>query len=303
MRGGAPPTTLRARTQRGEVLRVGVVNGGWPRLRAFVLGSASDADLASATGGGVAPLNPTDPFALAMAAEADPAGHVLVVGFAGQEQTVRTLASLAVARWPELRVAWRVTPLGALAAATAAAVAVRAELSPAVAVHYFDSVLGGMWSAAWLPSVSRLHDPAPSLGQHLRSWVPGGSGYLVVHGPATAVLALRSAKTELVVGSSVPSGARYLLLVGGDAPPGVTERVAQLTGTPRVRPVANLVDSRERYGVAQAVEYARLLVPEEAEPERRVVLSGECPACSLPQATSTCPFCHATVRMASRGAT
>ena len=31
------------------------------------------------------------------------------------------------------------------------------------------------WSGAWTPTVARLEDPVPSLGQHLRSWMPSGA--------------------------------------------------------------------------------------------------------------------------------
>lgn len=270
------------------------------KLRSFVLSNARDQDMAAATGGGVSPLWPSDPLALATAAEADPTGHVLVVGTPNQQQTIRTLASVAVARWPELRVAWGTAPVAALALANAAGMAARVGLSAALAVRYFDTLLSRTWSGVWVRSVAGLHEPAPTLRQHLRSWLPGGAGYLVIHRPASTVVAIGSVKGAKVMRSSLPP-VREVLLVGGDAPPGVTDRVAEMAGTGTVRSVPTVVDAGQ-YGVAQAVEYVALPAPDATISELALPSGAECPACSLPLATPACPFCHATARMAAKGA-
>lgn len=265
------------------------MTGGGHWFRAFVLTTASYDVVAGATGGGVEPLDPHDPLALT-AAVTGSGGHVLVVGTAVQEQDVRTLASFAAARWPTLPVAWRTAPVAALAVANAAAVAARSGLAPSLAVHCFDLVLQRIWSAAYVSSVAGLQDPAPSLGQHLRSWLPGGEGFFVVHGPRPMVLPVGSTKDR---GQPVDVGLRRLLLVAGKASPQTTGAAATLARASGVREVGQIVDPRRQYGVARAVEYVGLPI---ADDGAYMVpgITGECPSCSLPLATPACPFCHAT---------
>lgn len=258
-------------------------------FRAFVLTTASYDVVAAATGGGVEPLDPDDPLALA-GAVTGPGGHVLVVGSATQEQSVRTLAAFAAARWPTLPVAWRVAPVAALAVANAAAVAARSGLAPSLAVRCFDLVLERTWSAAWVSSVAGLHHPSPTLGQHLRSWLPGGAGFLVVHHPRPMVMAAGAPAGASV---SMDDRLRRFLLVAGTPARQTTDAVAAATGAVGVREVGQIVDARRQYGVSRAVEYVGLPVPDDVAslvPD----VSGQCPSCSLPLATPACPFCHAT---------
>lgn len=264
------------------------LTGGGHWFRAFVLTKASYDVVAGATGGGVEPLDPDDPLALA-AAVSESSGHVLVVGTAVQEQSVRMLASFAVARWPALPVAWRTAPVAALAVANAAAVAARSGLPPSLAVHCFDLALQRIWSAASVSSVAGLQHPSPSLGQHLRSWIPGGEGFLVVHGPRPTVLAVQSAREQ---GVPMNDGLRRLLLVSGRASNKTVDAATTLAGTSGVREVGQIVDPRRQYGSNRVVECVGLPTSDDAATSVPPVI-GECPSCSLPLATPACPFCHA----------
>lgn len=262
------------------------------KLQAFVLSTASAADLAAATGGGVSPLPPARPLALAEAvAYGPPSGPVLVVGTKAQEQLVRTQATFAVARWPELRVAWRAVPMTALAVANAAAVAARSALAPTLAVRSFDLVLERMWSGAWVRSVAGLHEPAPGLGQHLRSWLPG-RGYLVVHRPRPRIVAVAGAVQDQGL---LPVEGGSLLLVGAAGAPRVTATVMAMAGTSALRNVPAIVDAKRQYGTDQAIEFAGVQVVLD---EPALVATGECPSCYSPLATRICPFCHAAARLA-----
>ena len=263
-------------------------SGGDYGLRAFVLSPASGPAVTAAVGDGVVPLPPENPFALSEGAVPGPgAGPVLIAGTESQEYEVRRHATLATARWPELQVAWRAVPAAVLAVANGAAMAARSGLEPGLAVRYFDLVLERTWSGAWVRSVARLSGPVPTLGQHLRSWLPG-AGFLMLHPPRSKVLSV----TDLAgVAAPVPSERRSMLLVGGAPPQRVTTSVMAMAGATAHHTVAAVADAERQYGTRHAVELVGApfrLADGALQP------TGECPSCSLRLATPGCPFCHAT---------
>ena len=259
---------------------------GGDRLQAFVLTTAPAVDLAAATGGDVVALAPGNPLALVESvALGHPGGPVLVVGTKGQEALVRTQATFAAARWPDLQVAWRAVPMTALALANAAAGAARSALSPTLAVRSFDLTVERAWSCVWLRSVAGLQEPSPGIGQHLRSWFPG-PGFLIVHRPRPRIVPVPRVTQE----PPVAVDARSVLLVGAVSAPQVTASVMAMAGTAAMRNVPSIVDAKARYGTDHAVEFAGVaLVDHELAPP----VTGECRSCSLPLATAVCPFCHA----------
>jgi hypothetical protein len=255
-------------------------------LRTFVLSAARAADVDAATGGGVVALAPGNRFALADALAAGPvAAPVLITGTRAQEQAIRTMATFAVARWPESRVAWRTAPVAVLAVANAAALAARSGLVPSLALHLFDLLIERTWSCAWVRSVAGLPAPSPTLGQHLRSWLPR-AGFVVLHQPRAQVVAVSGIDPVPIA----ISDRRTMLLVGGDAPPEVVDKVAAMAGASTYQKVPAIADGKLHYGTANAAE----LVGSPIVPEDRALLpTGECSSCSMPLATLACPFCHA----------
>lgn len=159
------------------------------------------------------------------------------------------------------------------------------DLSPAQAVAALDDVASATWSGAWVPSVAGLDDPSPSLGQHLRSWLPGGHGFLIVHHPHPRVRVVRADAAEELV----EAGLRPVLVVAGEGAPVVALEQAQRAASARSRSaVRSLPDARARYGIAAAVELAALPGDLPTAPAGE----GTCGGCGLPQTTVTCPFCH-----------
>jgi hypothetical protein len=135
-----------------------------------------------------------------------------------------------------------------------------------------------------MPRVGRLSSPAPSLRQHLRSWLPGGRGFLAVHVPGNLVL---SAGRLTPLGRT---GERGPLVVSGRLPDGVRRDVMSATCAQQVVEVERVVAPRRRYGSDRAVELVavRADVPSLLGARR----AGSCAVCELRHDGPTCPFCH-----------
>lgn len=162
------------------------------------------------------------------------------------------------------------------------------DLSAAVAVDLLDRLASATLSAAWLGSVASLVDPAPSVGQHVRSLRPGGAGFVVVHAPAQAVHPARS--VPATVGRDA-GPERRVLLVSGQAPDAAVAEVARLAGTREVRAVDPETVLRVRYGTERGAEFAALPDGVRGLPADAAALL-PCPTCRLPLPHEICPFCH-----------
>ncbi|ADG75459.1 hypothetical protein Cfla_2571 [Cellulomonas flavigena DSM 20109] len=213
------------------------------------------------------------------------AAHVLLLGESRHESLVRRQAALACdAGYP---VAWRTSHHGPVALLLVAAQVAAAGVDAGIAVVLADRLLEQTWSGAWTPSVARLEHPQVAVGQHLRSWLPGGAGYVVTFsGPLPEVRAVgRAAAAEPVL----PRGEVYG--AGVDRLPDVARRdvltTAGATGTVDLPALA--LDTRGRVGSDSAVELAALPV------EQRMELPpahGRCGGCDALLFLPTCPFCH-----------
>jgi hypothetical protein len=213
-------------------------------------------------------------------------GPVLVLGERRFEREVGREAALLADRL-DVGVARRLLPHGPLAVRYLAETAAENwVLGAAVAVELLDRAAAGTFSAAWMPRVGSLSSPAPSLGQHLRSWLPGGRGFLAVHVPGDRVHAVTQLDHVLA-----PEG-RGPLLVGGDLPDHVRDAVLAGTGCQAAYEVAAVVAPRARYGSDRAVELVALpadvpsLLARHAE-------GSSCAVCGLSHSGPSCPFCHA----------
>jgi hypothetical protein len=241
--------------------------------------SSGAAELGRAT---VLPLD--GPAALADHLPHLPEGPVVVAAPAPLGEAARTAVTVAAGRWPGRPLANLVSahaPLAVLAALTAA----RHVTDDAARGHALVTrLLERTWSGAHLTSVSRLTEPAPSLLQHARSWLPGGR-FLVRQHPAPAVL-------DIDTEDAVPAqpGRRDLLVAGTDSTDGDVIDLLRTRSRPAtVRPVPLPGTWTSVYGRDDATQLA--LVPSEAA-ALLPPSSHPCGQCGLALATASCPFCH-----------
>jgi len=212
--------------------------------------------------------------------------HVVIVA----ERRDETLALRHAAVLADLgrHVAVRTLPHGPAAVLLLALEAARLRADPGVVVGWLDAAAARTWSGAWTPSVSRLDDPAPSLGQHLASYTPGGRGFVVnlagAHGPA------------VVRGGAVPEplapGLRPVLhlTVDGlgaeqtaDLLKAASARQAEVLPFPAGAPA-------DRFGNARAVEGVAL--PASPRSLMPTTAYGDCTVCGAALVAAFCPFCH-----------
>lgn len=226
----------------------------------------------------------------------DPPTHVLVVGELRHAALLGRASSMvsAVTAWP---VATRALPHGPLAVRRLAAHASSLDLPPTHVVAAFDATAQGTFSAGWVPSVARLTAPAPSVRQHLRSWLPGGSGFLVEHAPEVRVTAVSATLPPDPVADDAargaPAVARSVLAVSSTGLPDAALRLAQhLAGTREWVGVPPLEGSADRYGTPAAVELVALPAASPRLPEVGSLPS--CRVCGLPVLQPACPFCRSS---------
>lgn len=149
-----------------------------------------------------------------------------------------------------------------------------------------DHLRQRVWSAAWLPSVSKLRSPAPSVLQHARSILPG-SGFLAIHGGRGRVI--NASRRPLTGIEPLPD--HVLLHSPPEAPdwvlPAVTTAVSP-SSTSEVRAVREPVDT---FGRTDVVEFVAIPADfhEASLPVAAAVAT--CAACGVQHARSACPFC------------
>ncbi|MBR7742630.1 hypothetical protein KC207_04930 [Phycicoccus sp. BSK3Z-2] len=135
-------------------------------------------------------------------------------------------------------------------------------------------------SGAWLRRVTRLDDPSPSFGQHLRSIFPWGPRFVARCGPDGRVVKAEPAGFD-------GSGTGRLVVGAPEGSPGVDRLVAWFGSDAVVHVPPVVADVRGVYG-NPGVEFA---VVDEflAAPGPR---TARCPVCREPMHADTCPFCH-----------
>lgn len=189
----------------------------------------------------------------------------------------------------------RVTPLlepvdgSPLAVAAVAALVDDAEgtRDPAHQLAVLDFVREHLWSAVWLPSVTKVTHPQPSLGQHVRSWL-GGPGFLAVHGRSARVLPCRDTAIPAVDGAPA---AGVLMTADTGAPEWVVPSAARALQVSRQMHYPSWRDPRDAFGVASCAEL--LVVPADLDDPGTVPTeAAECLGCGNRHARPVCPYCR-----------
>ena len=227
-----------------------------------------------------------EPIAVVDAIGSSAARYVVVAAQRAHAEPLTAAVAIAAGRFPEVRIATMLSDHAPLAIFSTLLVARGITPEPARGVALVRSLLANCWSGAWTGSVARLAHPAPGLGQHLRSLLPG-EGFLVRNQPSPAVLGRLGPADVPPVGLD-----RVLLMQEGAVPPAFARRLAELPGVTGTRHVTVPGAWTSVYGTDRVGQVA--LVP--ADPHQMLPATGhDCPACQLPQSEAVCPFCHVVV--------
>jgi hypothetical protein len=149
-----------------------------------------------------------------------------------------------------------------------------------------------MWAAVWLPSVAKVESPAPSITQHLRSWLPG-SGFILEYGRNPRVL---TAERPPLPALDAPAGLQVVHAAGG-TPPWLLPALAEVLRPSAQIEAASWRAPQDAYGTEAAAEFVALppdpisLLPEVSRTHQFV----ECDGCGLRHAARVCPFCAMAV--------
>ena len=145
---------------------------------------------------------------------------------------------------------------------------------------------------AWLPSVTKLEKPQPTMRQHLSSWF-GGEGFLAVRGEPGWVTKLPIQRWE--PGWRLPRPAAsdggnedYTCAAAGELPEPAIGALFQMGLTSRPQRRDPFGDAASVWGSPRAVEF--VITP--AGPPELGQPSGACKVCVEPVWGTTCPFCR-----------
>jgi hypothetical protein len=248
-----------------------------------VRGTPSDHDAVAA----VDVVDVTAPHVLAVALE-DAAAPVVVAGHPIDATAARTACSLLVAHRPDVPVTLWLTAHTTGATLAALRLARAATDDAGHGMRILADTLNRTWSAVVLDSVARLEHPNPTLGQHLRSWLPG-TRFVVRQGPRPRAVAA-SAVTSLLEG--VPRAEHDLLVDAGATDDPVTRAVVTAVAPERTLPLGiPVTDTARRYGRRERFELSLLPRPgiwSVPGPATR------CPGCGLSVPGQVCVFCRTT---------
>jgi hypothetical protein len=149
-----------------------------------------------------------------------------------------------------------------------------------------------MWAAVWLPSVAKVESPAPSLTQHLRSWLPG-SGFILEYGRNARV---HTAERLPLPALDAAAGLQLVHATGG-APAWLLAALVEALRPSSQIQAASWRAPEDAYGTETAAEFVALppdpisLLPEVTRTHQFV----ECDGCGLRHAARVCPFCAMAV--------
>lgn len=219
------------------------------------------------------------------------ATHVLLIGERRHEAQVRRHAALLTDRGTA--VAWCLLPHGPAALVLLALQVAGVRLDAGALPSLLGDLAESTWSGAWTPSVARLADPAPSLGQHMRSLLPSGGGFVVT-------LAGDAGPGVVPVGSAAQAAvmSRHALYrAGGEVPPPALDHLHRVTGTTDTVELPGLRLDPDRFGAPRAVELVALPHSHDV-PLPRTEDAERCTICAAAVLDAFCPYCH--VRPAGR---
>lgn len=218
-----------------------------------------------------------DAVALSRWANGSPATHVVVLTRPDTSAQARLQATVAAGQHPHIAFSVLEREVSLLALAACGMTALESPVDSTEVVAQLQSMLATTDSGVWLRRVNKLRSPQPRFGQHLRSMLPGGRGYVATMGPESRVVSSTKAAEAV---SAHPGH-----LVSEDTEETMAGEVltAVFGGVPNTLP--SVGSTAARYG-SPGVEYARL--------GRDGALDAHvCPVCSLTVAGSICPFCRA----------
>jgi len=153
--------------------------------------------------------------------------------------------------------------------------------------------LGSMTWGAWLPSVAKLTTPAPTLRQHVHSWLRDRAGFLAVHGEPgwVAKLPVAQLAPDRQLPRVPPRGvvaAAYDCHAFGELPEVAVATLFSMGLTSRPVRREATADPTPLWGSAKAVEFV-VAWPGAAELSDS---SGRCPICGEPVWATHCAFCR-----------
>lgn len=208
--------------------------------------------------------------------------HALVLGTTKDERAVRAHAALAGDQG--LASSWRTTALGPLGLLLTARQALSSAPGIGALPAAFDAVTRDTWAAVWLPTVTRLADPAPSVLTHLRSWFPARDGYLTVLGEDSRVESVARAARR----PRSQSRPRGLLVASGDVPEGAAALAHAGSGATADYLMAVSEEALQaRFGTSRCVEL--VAVADDGLGPHRVE---SCPVCDIDVPAGFCPYCR-----------
>lgn len=205
---------------------------------------------------------------------------VLLVGRPATRRTTRYVASIVSGARPDLLVAVRDVPVGALGALVCGVMVDMLDAWPSARVQCFDQMVGRVWCGAWLRSVGALSSPNPGFGYHVRSLFPGGPRFLALFGPVSRVE--RAGKP--VSGGPVSGDLMVAVAPDAEVPAALPASFPglQLMRLPLPAPI------KGAYG-ASGVEF---VLNDHVPPPPITRTWATCRVCGQPLHQETCPFCH-----------
>ncbi len=242
----------------------------------------------------------TDPVVLSRETE-----QVLVLTDQAGRSSAHVLAAAIGGTRPDIsvRVEARDASLGVLVRAVelAAGTAGSSNGTYAAIMRGLESITYG----AWLPSVARLTKPAPSIAQHVQSWIPGGPGYVAVKGgqgwvsrlpvrqvePHQRLRAEREVAQEQAPDAAVRrvsvTGVEYDCTATGELPETAIAALFAMGLERRPTRRDALGDAERVWGSAAAIEFVISRgASDPGSPSRT------CPTCAQPVWGEFCPFCR-----------
>ena len=231
----------------------------------------------------------------ALAEVASDRRNALVLCTVDDVRTVRREVEFASVALDPLSAVVRAARLPALGIAVLARVLeeLRGHAGAGEQLACLDRLVDTVWCGLWLPSVSRIGWPTPSLSQHLRSWLPG-AGFLLEFGAAPGV---HSARRPPLPRLTAPKG--FALTYDSQGVPGWVRRqlVEQVHPGSPVK-FRSWREPRDAYGTDAVAEF--VLSPPDPlavlDDVRRTARFTDCDGCGQRHAAAACPFCAMAVR-------
>lgn len=156
-----------------------------------------------------------------------------------------------------------------------------------------DYLRDNLWSAVWLPGVAKLRTPAPSMFQHVMSWLPG-AGFLAKLSPTMSVVRLN--RTTMAGVPDLPGHA--VIHSPTEAPEWVVPAVIKALGQNEASEIVPIRASIDSYGTKSAAEFIALPIDflDLSRPAAEDI--ADCPGCGIRHARQICPFCKMAATVA-----